>query len=269
LKLKIAILGLLGLAIAGYLGLCGYLYAQQRRMVFQPSGHILGDPPAGSGYVPLLIDVPKLGVIEDWWAPPASGRLPTIVFFHGNATDRSDFLNQGDLFRRRGWGVVLASYRGYSGNPGQPTESGFMDDARATMATVKPRVGPVIVWGHSLGSGVAARMAAEGRAAGLVLEAPYTSITDVAAARYPYMPVRWLMLDRFDTASILDRIKVPVLIFHSTDDQTIPFAMGEALARRFGARASFVRMQGLGHFPHHQDLSATVADWARRRGIGG
>lgn len=263
------LLGLVGLALVGYLALIGYLFVQQRHMIFQPTAIRLGDAPAGSGYRTLDVDAPGLGVIRDWWAPPATRALPTLVFFHGNASDRSDFLHQGDLFRRRGWGVVLASYRGYSGNPGRPSEAGFMADARATLQAVGPRVGPVIVWGHSLGSGVAARMAAEGRAQGLVLEAPYTSITDVAAERYPYIPVRWLLLDRFDTAAILDRIKVPVLIFHSTDDPTIPFAMGRALAQRLGPRATFIPLHGLGHWPHHQDLSPMVAAWARRRGIGG
>jgi pimeloyl-ACP methyl ester carboxylesterase len=106
-------------------------------------------------------------------------------------------------------------------------------------------------------------MASEGRAAGLVLEAPYTSLPDVGALVYPYIPVHWLMLDRFDTAALAGRIPVPVLIFHSADDPQIPFAMGETLARKFGARASLVKMQGVGHYPHHADLSGTVVQWAQ------
>jgi hypothetical protein len=159
--------------------------------------------------------------------------------------------------------VVLASYPGFSGNPGKPSEDALMADARATVAAVAKRGGPIIVWGHSLGSGVAARMAGEGRAAGLVLESPYTSLPDVGALAYPYIPVHLLMLDRFDTLSLAPRIHVPVLIFHSTDDDQIPFAMGESLACAFGARATFVRMQGLGHYPHHQDLSGMLIQWAR------
>jgi pimeloyl-ACP methyl ester carboxylesterase len=110
-------------------------------------------------------------------------------------------------------------------------------------------------------------MASEGRAAGVVLEAPYTSLPDVAAGIYPYIPVHWLMLDRFDTRALADKITVPVLIFHSVDDPQIPFAMGRDLADALGKRATLVRLEGLGHDPHQVDLSATVAQWAQARCI--
>ena len=143
-----------------------------------------------------------------------------------------------------------------------------MDDARATIAAVTHRVGPIIVWGHSLGSGVAARMASEGRATGLVLESPYTSIAEIGARQYPYIPVRLLSLDPFDTLALAAHIKVPVLIFHSEDDPQIPFTMGQELANRLGSRATFVPMNGLGHYPHQADLSLIVAQWAKTHGIG-
>jgi fermentation-respiration switch protein FrsA (DUF1100 family) len=255
-------------AAAGYLVFCGFLFAEQRRLIFQPGEEQLDGPPAGSEYRSLNVEVPGLGVLKDWWVPPASSKMPTIVFFHGNASSREDFMALGTLLHRQGWGVVLASYRGYSGNPGRPTETGLMADARATLATVAPRVGPIIVWGHSLGSGVAARMASEGRAAGLVLESPYTSIAEIGARLYPYVPVRLLSLDPFDTLALVDRIKVPVLIFHSADDPEIPFDMGQELAGRLGSRATFVPMNGLGHYPHQIDLSAIFVRWLQARGIG-
>jgi len=261
-------LGVIVVLLVGYLGVCGYLFTEQRHLVFAPSGTVLRDPPGESGFQSLDVPDPGLGVIKAWWIPPASSAQPTIVFFHGNSSDRTDFLEQALRFHEHGWGVVLASYRGYSGNPGTPTEEGLMADARATLAAVAPRVGPIIVWGHSLGSGVAARMASEGRAAGLVLEAPYTVLTDIAAARYPYIPVHWLMLDRFDTQSLVGDIHVPVLIIHSVDDPVIPFAMGQALAEQLGARASLIKMQGHGHVPHAVDLSAPVLRWAQAQHIG-
>jgi uncharacterized protein len=267
-KIKFILLALAGIVVVGYCSVCGYLFAEQRHLVFPPSKIRLDGPPVRSGYRLLEIGVPGLGILKDWWIPPQSKALPTIIFFHGNAASRADFLKQGLLFHQRGWGVVLASYRGYSGNPGSPTEAGLMADARATIAVVAPRVGPIIAWGHSLGSGVAAKMASEGRTAGLVLESPYTSLVDVAAKQYPDMPVRLLLLDRFDTRSLLGRIFVPVLIFHSTDDPVIPFAMGQELADNLGNRATFVRMTGLGHYPHHRDLSRTVEQWARQQHIG-
>lgn len=268
-KAKSWCLGIVGVVGVGYVGLCGYLFAEQRHVIFQPSGILLNDPPPGSLYRSLDVAVPGLGTLKDWWIAPASLREPTIVYFHGNASDRADFMKQGILFQQRGWGVVLASYRGYSGNPGEPTESGLMADARATIATVAALTGPIIVWGHSLGSGVAARMASEGRAAGLVLEAPYTSVTDLAIKEsLPFVPVRLLLLDRFDTRSLLSHITIPVLIFHSVDDPEIPFAMGQELANQLGDRATLIRMTGMGHYPHRQDLSGIVARWAQERHIG-
>jgi pimeloyl-ACP methyl ester carboxylesterase len=106
-------------------------------------------------------------------------------------------------------------------------------------------------------------MASEGRAAGLVLESPYTSLPDVAAGLYPYIAVHWLMLDRIDTRALVDKITMPVLIFHGTDDPQIPFAMGRELADAWGKRATLVPLEGVGHYPHQIDLSGTVIQWAQ------
>lgn len=261
--LRRVVLALVGVAAALYVGLCGYLFTVQRQAIYHPRSTVLSEPPAGSGYATLNVTVPDTGVMKAWWMPPASAGMPTVVFFHGNAGDRSSFLELGETLHRQGWGVVLASYPGYSGNPGSPSETSLLADARATIAAIKPRTGPIIVWGHSLGSGVAARIASEGRAAGLVLEAPYTSLPDLAIRIYPYIPVHWLMLDRFDTRALAGKITVPVLIFHGADDPQIPFAMGRELAQALGRRASLVRLEGVGHDPHQIDLSGTVIQWAR------
>lgn len=266
--IKTHFLGLVCAAAAAYLGLCGLLFVEQRRLVFQPDTIVLDGSPPGSGYETLAVSVPGLGILKDWWIPPSSAEMPTVIFFHGNASSRADFMTLGNTLHRRGWGAVLASYRGYSGNPGSPSEAGLMSDARATIAAVAHRAGPIIVWGHSLGSGVAARMASEGLAAGLVLESPYTSIAEIGARQFSYVPVRLLSRDPFDTLALVDRIKVPVLIFHSEDDPQIPFAMGRELANRLGQRAMFVPMKGLGHYPHQADLSPMVVQWAMSHGIG-
>jgi len=259
------LLAVAGVLVLGYLGICGYLFVEQRRLLFQPQAAWQHAPPANSSYQVLAVSVPGVGMLIDWWIPPRSASLPTLVFFHGNGSDRSDFARQGEVFHGLGWGVLLASYPGYSGNPGAPTEATLTAAARASVAAVNNHVGPIIVWGHSLGSGVAARVASEGAAAGVVLEAPYTSIVEVAADAYPYVPVRWLMRDRFDTEALVDRIKVPVLIFHSTDDPSVPFRMGQTLADELGARATFVKMEGAGHYPHNRDLSDAVLRWAREK----
>jgi hypothetical protein len=252
------LLGLVSFGVALYVALCGYLFATQRSAIYLPH---LTAPDSPAGYAALNVTVPGIGVMHDW-SLPADGGQPVVIFFHGNAATTTAFSDVGASLHARGWGVVLAGYPGYSGNPGTPSEDALMADARATIAAL-PRGSRIIVWGHSLGSGVAARMASEGRAAGLVLEAPYTALPDIAARLYPYIPVRLLMLDKFDTASLADRIKVPVLIFHSTDDPEVPFAMGESLAHELGPRATFVRMKGAGHHPHRRDLTGLVVKWVQ------
>ena len=262
-KIRTTLLVLACVGLALYAGLCGYLFANQRQAIYHPQPLLLDAPPPDSGYVMLNVTVPGIGVIKHWWMPPASRNLPTVVFFHGNAGDRTSFLELGAALHRQGWGAVLASYPGYSGNPGSPSETALLEDARITLDTIAAKTGPIIVWGHSLGSGVAARMASEGRVAGLVLEAPYTSLPDVASRIYPYIPVRWLMLDRFDTSALTEKIAVPVLIFHGADDPQIPFAMGRALADAWGKRATLSRLEGVGHNPHQTDLSGITVQWAQ------
>src|SRR5262249_14246465 len=131
-----------------------------------------------------------------WQAPAASAEGPVIAFFYGNAGTLSDFAAIGVTFHREGYGVLLASYRGYPGTSGRPSEDGIMSDARAVLSVLPKGHGPVILWGQSLGTGVAARMAAEGYGAALILQSPYTAVVDVAARRFPIFPVRQLMLDR-------------------------------------------------------------------------
>ncbi len=184
--------------------------------------------------------------LEVWEVSPA-GHAPIIVFFYGNAGTLSDFAELGAKLHEEGYGIVLASYRGYSGNRGLPSEDGLMNDARSILKSLPVDHGPIVLWGQSLGSGVAARMASEGRASVLILQSPYTAVVDVAAERFPIYPVRWVMADRFDTLSIVPKIKMPVLIIHGTDDDTVPFSMGEALAKRFGSEATFVPIAHRGH----------------------
>jgi fermentation-respiration switch protein FrsA (DUF1100 family) len=198
-----------------------------------------------------------------WQAPAASADGPVIAFFYGNAGTLSDLAGFGIAFHREGYGVLLASYRGYPGNTGRPSEEGIMSDARAVLAALPRGHGPVILWGQSLGTGVAARMAAEGHGAALILQSPYTAVVDVAARRFPIFPVRLLMLDRFDIASLVPRIKTPVLIMSGTADSIVPFDMGETLSRLFGGRATFVPFPNEGHGLPEGGVRAVADKWLR------
>ena len=138
-----------------------------------------------------------------WQAAPTRRGVGTFAMFYGNASSLLEFALVGEKLHADGFGIVLASYRGYSGNSGNPSEVGLMEDARAALAIIPKGDSPIILWRHSLGSGVAGCMASEGHGSALILESAYTAIVDVAARQYTAFPVRWLMKDRFDALSLV------------------------------------------------------------------
>jgi len=132
-------------------------------------------------------------------------------------------MTQGDA--QRDTGLLAVEYRGYAGNPGKPSEAGLVLDAASAMQFLAAQgIAPdrIILYGESLGTNIALRTALDFPAAGLVLDAPYTSIADVAASRYPYMPVRLLLKNPFDTLSRVPGLKMPLLVMRTLQDKTVP-----------------------------------------------
>ncbi len=175
---------------------------------------------------------------------------PVVVQFHGNGEVVGSNQWIGVELQRLGLGAVLVEYRGYGRSVGYPpNELGLYADASAVMDRLhdsgisKART---VLWGFSLGTGVAAEMASRGYADRLVLQAPFTSVPDVAARVAPFLPVRWLLKQHFDTFSKADHITVPTLVIHGDADPVVPFDMGQTIARAIpGAR--FVRVPDGGH----------------------
>lgn len=212
----------------GYGGLLGLLYAAQRRLLFFPD-RAPARPEAWNvaDMAPIVVRTVDGLDLTGWHRPPSRAGLPTVVLFHGNAGHLGMRGFKARHLLDAGFGVLLAGYRGYGGNPGQPSEDGLYADARAFL----DRMGeaPVVVYGESLGTGVAVQMAVERRVAGVVLEAPYTSVPDIGAMRFPWAPVRLLMRDRFDSLAKIGRIRAPLLIVHGERDRTIPIRFGRRL----------------------------------------
>lgn len=169
--------------------------------------------------------------LSAWYRPSRDG-LPTLVVFHGNGGQHGDRATSMHPYMQRGYGVLLASYRGYGENPGSPTEEGLYADARAALDWLEAEgipTGAVVLYGESLGSGVAVQMAAERAVAGLVLEAPFTSAVDVGQAVYRWLPVRLLMKDRFDNLSKIDEVSAPLLLMHGEADRVVATHLGRRL----------------------------------------
>jgi fermentation-respiration switch protein FrsA (DUF1100 family) len=181
-----------------------------------------------------------------WYAPPRGGRV-TVVSFHGNG----DFIGANADFARqlidRGFGVLLTSYRGYSGNPGSPSEDGLYEDGRAALDFLESRGARVVLQGFSLGAGVAVQLAVERKVVGLILEAPFTSVVDVAASAYPVVPVRWLMHDRYDNLAKIGAIDAPFLVTHGTRDEVVPTEQFDRLYDAITAPKSRTVIEGATH----------------------
>jgi fermentation-respiration switch protein FrsA (DUF1100 family) len=181
---------------------------------------------------------------------PAAAR--TVVYFHGNGEVVDDDVWVAERLVSLGFAVTLVEYRGYGrSSAAGPSEKGLCADATAVLDDLAARgIGKdrVVLWGASLGTGVAVEMATRGRGAALVLVSPYTSIPDMAARTAPFLPVRWLVGDRFDSLAKVPSLHLPAVVVHGLDDEVIPFAMGERIARALHG-SHFERIPG----GHHMD----------------
>lgn len=263
-----AMLNILLTLVAAYSLLVVLLFIFQRQMIYHPDKAI--GPPAKyglSGFSEQFVPSGDGVTLQLWYRPAAQG-FPTVVYYHGNASHmgaRADILGH---LAEKGFGVVGLSYRGYGKSSGRPNEEGIYTDARAAIAFLTQQRIPlsrIILYGESLGSGVAVQMATEFAVGALVLEAPYTSVAARAAELYYYIPVNLLIQDKFHSLKKIPLVKAPLLLFHGERDMVIPIAHGKALFEAATSpKHSFF-------FPHvaHNDfdtaaISAHVLDFAKQ-----
>jgi fermentation-respiration switch protein FrsA (DUF1100 family) len=166
------------------------------------------------------------------WHSPAPSGAPTIVYFHGNGGSVGMFTGLMRRIQKAGYGAVFVSYRGYPGSEGFPSEEGLYADGRAVMSWMTAQgIAPeqIFLFGHSLGTGVAVKLASERQVGGIILESPYTSIVDVAALSFPVFPLSWLMKDQYDSLSRIKDVHAPLLLMHGALDKAIPMRFGQQL----------------------------------------
>ncbi len=213
------------------------MFLAQRSLIY-PAAHIQPRPETHG--LPALRAVetePEPGLtITHWYHPPAGGSAdpiePLIVFFHGNGSDLGSSVEKMRPFIAAGFGLLAVGYRGYSGNPGKPSEDGLSADARAALDWVAAQGYTrerLVYFGESLGTAVAVKIASERPPSALVLEAPPSSIVDVAAAHYWYLPVRPLVLDRWDSLARIAKVGAPLLVLHGENDRVVPVRFGRKL----------------------------------------
>jgi fermentation-respiration switch protein FrsA (DUF1100 family) len=223
---------LVGVPLIAYLAVLAYLYAFQRQLQYFPDR---SRPQLGllaeEGVREVWLTTADGLSLMSWYLPPREGR-PVILYFHGNGGNIGYRADRLQRLGGEGYGVLLVGYRGYGGNPGSPSEAGLYADAQ-TARDFLGREGIVggrlVLYGESLGSGVAVHMAAQRPVAAVILESPYTSVAALAQYHYPYIPASRLIWDRFDSLSRIGAVKAPLLILEGGRDAIVPPRFSQAL----------------------------------------
>jgi len=237
------------IAIAGaYIILAGFLYIFQSSYVYYPERVLLADP----GSIGLDFETVRFetedGVKLSGWFIPSDNAKGVILFCHGNAGNISHRLESIQIFHRLRLDVFIFDYRGYGESEGKPTEYGTYEDAKAAwkyLIEVRQVIpNQLIVFGRSLGGAVASWLAQSQKPGGLILESTFTSLGDVAATLYPYLPVRLLLRFEYNTAEYLGRVDCPVLVIHSCDDEIMPFGHGHQLFEMAREPKKFIEISG-------------------------
>lgn len=246
------------LAVVGYVGVCAFMWHYQRNLMYMPTRTIGTPQQHGLADFTSHSVTASDGTKLQLWSHPAMQGYPTILYFHGNGGNLS---HRAHYFRKladAGFGVIGLDYRGYGASEGEPSEEGFYEDARAAVAYAKKtqglRDGELIIYGESIGSGVATQMASEMQAGALVLHAPFDSLPSAAQVHYGFLPVSLLIKDRYNSAAKMEKVRMPVLFFHGEQDVIVPISLGKALF------AKALEPKEAEYFPDagHNDMDTTM-----------
>ena len=241
---------ILKIGLAVYLGLCLLMFLFQSRYVYFPARDILATPAALALPFEDITFVAGDGRRIAAWFVPATPSRGTALICHGNGGNIGDRLHVIQLCHALGLNTFIFDYRGYGNSPGRPSEQGTYADALGAwnFLTQERHLPPdrIIIFGRSLGGAVAAWLADRKKPAGLILEATFTSLSDIGASVYPYLPVRLLCRYRYPTLDHVRNVRCPVLVAHSREDDMIPFTHGQKLFQAAPEPKVFAELSG-GH----------------------
>ena len=207
-------------------------YIFQRNLLYHPTeNNYSGDQ--------ILVSIEKVKIntqdgieLMSWYHNKNVNSYKTILFLHGNAGSLENRIHKINHFKDMNVNFLLVAWRGFSGNKGTPTEKGLYEDAESAVRWLKSkgvRENNIIVYGESLGTGVATEIAQNKNFAGIILESPFTSMIDAGKDKYPYLPVRLLLKDRYESNKKIKNINSPILIMHGKVDNIVPFHMGKKM----------------------------------------
>ena len=243
---------------------------QQRRLIYFPSP---GPVPSAEAFLPggrdVVLDTEDGKRLGAWYLPISADEAgPAVVVFNGNGGDRSGRAMLASGLSRLGMSVLLFDYRGYGGNPGTPSENGLAMDARAAQAwlTAQPEVDPdrIVYFGESLGAAVAIGLSLERPPAALVLRSPFTSLAEVGKVHYPWLPVGWLLIDRFPSIDRIGSVTAPVMVIAGERDDVVPESLSRKLYDAAPEPKRYLLVPGTGHNdPELADGAGMLAEVGR------
>ena len=209
-----------------------FLYFYQRNLLYHPNeNNYSGDK--------ILVDIEKVKIqtadnieLLGWYHKKNLKDYKTLVYFHGNAGSLENRIHKLNHFQDMNVNFLIIAWRGFNGNKGKPSEKGLYVDGKSTIDwLIKKGVDEknLILYGESLGTGVASHLAQNKNYAGVILETPFTSMVDAAKNFYPYIPVNLLLKDKFENFKKVKNINTPILVMHGEVDQIVPFSMGKKI----------------------------------------
>lgn len=226
---------LAGVSALSYVSVCAYMWGTQRQHIFEPEPLLQTTPDRnGMRYEEVRIPSGK-SELHGWWIPAARADAPTLLHLHGNFRNISNNMAQTARLHSIGYNLLLVDYRGYGkSGGGEPSEGKMYEDAEAAWSfLLKQRAVPpqrAFIYGNSLGGAVAIDLAVRHpEAAGLIAESTFTSMVAMAGRDYGYLPVDWLLNQRFDSLDKVGKLKIPVLFIHGTWDAKVPYPMSQQL----------------------------------------
>lgn len=234
-----------------YLGILSVLYLNQRWFIYFPSSLQMSPSQAGVPEMQIVTLQTEDGLnLQAWYRESKAPNIPTIIFFHGNA---GSIGNRGFIvkpFLNAGFGVLLLTYRGYSGNPGSPSEEGLYKDARAALKFLLNKKVPeksIVLYGESIGGALAIKMGTEYHPGALILQSPFTSLGEIGQYHYPIFPLKWMIKDKFNSLLIAPQIKSPTLILYAKNDDIVPSEFSLELFNAIESPKQLVEFPQLGH----------------------
>ena len=215
-----------------YLSVLVFLFFFQRSLLYHPKeNNYFGDK--------LEVDIEKVQIrtvdninLLGWFHKKDLKKFKTIVYFHGNAGKLENRIHKLNHFKDMDVNFLIISWRGFSGNSGKPSEQGLYKDGTSAIDWLKSKglaEEDIIVYGESLGTGIATQVVQNKNFAGLILETPFTSMVDAAKNIYPYIPIGLLLKDKYENDKKIKNINIPVLVMHGEADQIVPFKMGKKI----------------------------------------